>query len=459
MRHVIIFLTLFFCSLTGWAQTTEWYYDFDLGTSTEEGKGIVLGQDGNLYVAGTTDDETNVDIIVVSLTTEGKERWTYRYNGPITNSVDKANNIFYGNDNRIYVAGQYSVSANTYKFLVLCIDTSGNLVWEYQKPGTSGTGEALDVVEDNNHNALACGRVGTQFFVTSLNNQGQENWTYEIDDGTAYQLVFGNDGNTYVAGSIQNPQTSSFDLTVLQLNSSGKEGWTYFYNSADTGGDWANDIIYGSDGNLYVAGIEGYQGHNEQDIVVLSVDRSGKQRWVYLYDGPGEKPYFGETCYQIIQGKEGNLYVTGRDGGINTDLDVVVLSLDEEGAVNWIYRYAGVYGDYDMDFAITQTPDRNVHAAGYFCGLIAEVGMNSIHGTTGRGLWNYRYVGASISMDAAYDITSDIEGYVYLTGYDNVNDNNNKLFVIKLNPPRNSDGGTIIKGSFRSVTTNIILVV
>lgn len=432
------------------AQTTEWYYDYDLGTSTEEGKDIVFGNDGNIYVVGITDgSQINYDIVVISLTQEGTERWTYIYDGSVTNSKDGANKIYYGSDDRIYVAGYNSDSQDANKFFVLCLDNAGNYVWEYQFLDVLGTyGQAFDVVLGNDGNVYACGKVDYDFFVVSINSSGQQNWIYRLNgdcgymfcDDAANQLIYGEDGNLYVTGYIYNTSPTGKDLIVVSLTSGGQENWKYFYNSVDNGSDDGRDIIYGSDGNLYVMGIEGNQGHNENDILVLSVLPTGSERWTFMYDGPGEKPYWSEVPYEMIQGFDGNLYIAARDGGINTDLDCCVFSLTDDGEFRWVNRYAGVYGDYDMPFSLTQTPDGNVHAAGYFCGLIAEVGMLSVHGETGRRLWAYRYIGDSQSMDAAYGITSDPSGYVYLTGYDNENNNNNKLFVIKLNPPRNSDG-------------------
>jgi hypothetical protein len=447
-----LFTTLFILILSTVliAQTTEWYYNYDLGTSTEEGKDIVFGNDGNIYVVGTTDgSQINYNIIVISLTQDGTERWTYTYDSPVTNSTDGANKIYYGNDNRIYIAGYNSDSQDADKFFVLCLDNNGNYVWEYQFLDVLGAyGQAFDVVLGTDGNVYACGKVDYDFFVVSINSMGQQNWTYRLNgdcgymfcDDAANQLVYGEDDKIYVTGYLYNAAPTGKDLLVVSLTTGGQENWKYFYNSADNGGDAGQDIIYGRDGNLYIMGGEGNQGHNESDILVLSIQTSGSERWTFMYDGPGEKPYWSEVPYEMIQGFDGNLYIAARDGGINTDLDVCVFSVTEEGEFKWVNRYAGVYGDYDMPFSLTQTPDGNVHAAGYFCGLIAEVGMLSTHGETGRRLWAYRYIGDSESMDAAYGITSDPNGYVYLTGYDNVDNNNNKLFVIKLNPPRNSDG-------------------
>jgi hypothetical protein len=450
MKAFFSICTLFFLVSISLSQTTEWYYTYDPGTSSEEGRDIVLGDDGNLYIAGTTDGSTlNYDIVIISLTREGVERWRYVYDGPVESSHDGANTLCYGHDNRIYIAGYNQDSLGADKFFVLCLDTAGSYVWEYQFADTMGRfGQALDVVAGDDGNVYACGRVDYDFFVASINASGEQNWTYRLngscgyalcDDGAA-ALVYGDDGNIYITGYYYHPEPEGKDAVVVSLAGTGQENWKYFLNSIDDGSDDGRDIVYGTDGNLYVTGVEGNQGFSEHDILVFSLFPSGSLRWSYEYDGPGPKPYWSEVSYEMLRGSDGNLYVAARDGGVTSDLDFCLLSLTDGGSFRWASRYAGIYGDYDMPFSLTQTPDGNVHLAGYFCGLIGEIGMYSVHGTTGRGLWAYRCIGKSQSMDKATAITSDSSGFVYLTGYDNINNNNNRLFVVKLNPPRNSDG-------------------
>jgi len=452
MKKLLLFFITMLAITTTIAQTTEWYYDYDLGSSDEQGKDIIFGSDGNIYAVGTTDNNaTNYNIVLISLRKDGSQRWIYTYDGTYTGSNDGVSRIIYGSNNKIYLSGYTQTEADGNKFLVLCIDTSGVKDWEYVFTDVSGSyGQANDVVLGDDGNVYACGRVDHDFFAVSINNTGQQNWVYRVNGDCGYLLCddeavgieYRYADSIYVAGYLNRAAPNGKDIYVVSLNHLGNENWTYYYNSPDNGGDVAIDLVAGIDGNLYVAGTEGCLGANEGDIILLSLNSSGTERWNYIYDGPGPKPYWSETCYRLIQGDEGNIYVAGRDGGTDdADLDFMVISVSSDGNLRWVYRYNGVYTNYyDMAFALTQTPDGNVHAAGYYVGLISEFGMTSIHGETGRDLWTYRYAGQAYGGDIAYGITSDDEGYVYVTGYDWEPGPEKDLVVVKLNPPRNSDG-------------------
>ena len=70
----------------------QWVYRYDgPGENTDDARRVELGADGNLYVAGWhTDSSPSGDLVVISLTPEGDERWVYRYDGPAHNGWDEA---------------------------------------------------------------------------------------------------------------------------------------------------------------------------------------------------------------------------------------------------------------------------------------------------------------------------------------------------------------------------------
>ncbi|RPI65279.1 MAG: hypothetical protein EHM44_01025, partial [Ignavibacteriales bacterium] len=76
MKKLLLFFITMLAITTTIAQTTEWYYDYDLGSSDEQGKDIIFGSDGNIYAVGTTDNNaTNYNIVLISLRKDGSQRW------------------------------------------------------------------------------------------------------------------------------------------------------------------------------------------------------------------------------------------------------------------------------------------------------------------------------------------------------------------------------------------------
>lgn len=95
----------------------RWIYTQDgSGHSWDCANSLVMGGDGNVYATGVIDDSVTVnDIIVVSLTPSGEERWVYRYDGPDNDyDWDVGYSIAAGIGGNLYAAG-YSCGVGTYE--------------------------------------------------------------------------------------------------------------------------------------------------------------------------------------------------------------------------------------------------------------------------------------------------------------------------------------------------------
>ncbi len=190
----------------------------------------------------------------------------------------------------------------------------------------------------------------TQRWVYRYNGPGNS-----IDEGLS--LVFGSDGNIYTAGYSVGTG-SSYDFTVISLTVNGNQRWVYRYYGPIYGG--ANSVIYGADGNIYIAGYSNGNGPN-RDLMVISLTPTGAQRWVYRYNSPANS--YNEA-YSLVYGADSNIYVAGTSTGSGTDGDFTVVSLSSTGHGRWVYRYNGPANDYDAAFSIAYGADGNVYAAG-----------------------------------------------------------------------------------------------
>lgn len=447
------FISLWIILLLGFgahSQNHKWYYNYNNGHS-EIGQDIAYGADGYIYVAGTEDDDLDYDIIVIKINKSGGQEWIYTYEGP-PDKVMEVTEIQVGSDGNIYVCGT-TKNANDYdKFLVISISPGGSFRWDYiyDEEGDY-LSNANSVVFGNNGMVYAAGMADYDFLVAGIDaDSGEQEWIYWFDGGCSYALcddralaiALGSDGNIYASG--YTTESTEKQLALVSLTPAGQLNWKYLHPSFNIGASWGTDVVFGNDGRIYASCMI------NSDMGVVCVDGSGNYQWNCNVDGPGPEPYWGETCYELLYGIDDHVYVTGRAGGrdsqVDTDMDAAVMKVDLQGNPVWFYRYEGLYGDYDMAFSITQTPDTNVHVAGYFCGLLAEAGTISIDHRSGRDIWVMRYVGPAIDMDVAYAITSDEDGYLYVTGYDYKSNRLHDVYVWKLDPPRNTDGYYNLEG-------------
>ncbi len=366
----------------------RWVYRYDGPPSfVDWANSIVAGPDGNVYAAGMSyGSGTSGDFTVVSLTDSGVERWVYRYDGP-GNFMDEANSIVMGSDGNLFVAG-YSVGNGTdYDFTVVSLTDSGVERWVYRYDGPlSFMDWASSIVVGSDGNLYSAGTSygsGTSgdFTVVSLTDLGAERWVYRYDgtahssDG-AHSVIMGSDGNLYSAGTSYGSGTSG-DFTVVSLTDLGAERWVYRYDGTAHSSDGAYSVVMGSDGNLYVAGTS-CGTETSGDFTVVSLTDSGVERWVYQYNGSANRD---DRAHSITVGLDGNLYAAGGSHGSGTDEDFTIVSLSLDVGVSEGPKPSPV-----SDFRLLQNKPNPIHRStviSYSIPMATHVNL-SIYDITGR---------------------------------------------------------------------------
>jgi uncharacterized delta-60 repeat protein len=418
--------------------TERWVYRYNgPGNLSDEAYSLAFGRDGNIYTAGWCFDSTyGYDLTIISLTTTGTERWNYRYNGP-ANEWDKANSLIYGADGNIYVAG-YSRSINIDEdYIVLSLTPAGTERWVYRYNGPEYCREeAFSLVFGEDSNIYAAGytesyETNEDFTVISLTSSGTERWVYQYngpgnDDDLAYSVVYGIDGNIYIAG--MNNRVNNLDFTVIGLTATGNQLWVYRYNGP--GGayiDYANCLTYGTDGNIYAAG-ESCSNATESDFTVVSLTKDGIERWVYR-----ATEEFDDEANSIVYGDDGNIYAAGTSYRWRTHWDFIVISLAATGTERWVYRYDGPMNDEDYAHSIVYGLDGNIYVSGESRDSITSHDFVVIS-LTANGIerWVYRYNGLGNGNDGAYSLVYGVDGNLYAAGRSYGIDSTGDFTVISL---------------------------
>jgi len=435
------FLTLLYMTFAH-AQVERWVCIYEgQGNSPDYAHAIVYGMDGNIYVAGQIDsDGTDDDFTVVSLTPSGTERWVYTYNGP-GNNWDRALSLMYGTEGNIYISGTSYASSGD--FTVISLTSSGSERWVYTYDGTGGFNDfANSVVSGADGNIYAAGQCVDSsnhydFTVISLDSMGTERWCYlyngsaNYNDG-AHSVVYGLDGNIYVAGS-SNDSLTAIDFTVVSLTPSGDERWVYKYNGPENGIEGASSIVYGSDGNIYIAG----QCYNSSQggldyFTVISLTTSGTERWVYRFDSSG---HYWDGAMTLVYGLDGNIYAAGESQGFGSDRDFTVICLTPLGSERWVYTYNGPGNFWDWSNTLVYGLDENIYAAGRSMGISTWFDFIVIKlDTMGAEQWVYRYDRSENGSDEAYSITYGADNNIYVAGYSEGELTYYDFTVISLNP-------------------------
>jgi len=315
---------------------------------------------------------TYSDFTVLSLTTDGDTNWTYRHDGPGTiEDYDMACAIAYGLDGNIYAGGSSNARIGGGDFFVVSLSAAGDTNWTYRHGDTLLSGGRVRAIEYGaDGNVYAAGSnyyVGSHydFFVVSLSTTGDTNWTYSysgaLDYDAAYSVAYGQDGNIYVAGYTSETDSLWF-FTVVSLTDEGDENWVFRYPSEIIYIFRPEDIIvYGLDNNIYAAGKCMLPGESE-DFFVVSLSTAGDTNWIYRRNGKAnDRDYANE----IVYGSDGNIYAAGTICDEIRGPDFAVVSLSADGTENWVYTYSALQ-IYRLDEAhsIDYGSDGSIYAAG-----------------------------------------------------------------------------------------------
>ena len=430
----VIVVLLFSCS---WAQTERWVYCYHgPNDNADEALSVVYGRDGNIYAAGFVSDSAENDIAVISLTTNGVQRWIYTYNGS-GNYLDIAHRIICGPDSNLYLAGSSQGAGTEFDFVVLSLRPDGAERWVYRHDGTAHDWDAAyALVGGLDGNLYVAGTTcdtltNDDFTVISLTPDGTERWEYTYngpDDmfEEAVAITCGGDGNLYVAGGGFGGGTE--DLVVVSLTPQGHERWVYRYDGPGQSWDRATDIVWGADGNIYVSGWAS-STEGGYDFLILSLTPAGSERWVYRYDSPAHGL---DQAFELIYAPDGNLYSAGGTWGMETGADLTVISLTPAGGERWVYRYPGPKSD--RAHSIVYGTDGNLYTAGTICATDSFDFVVLSLRPDGAERWIYRYNREENSPDEAYDLTWGDDNNLYVAGYCWKRGNGRDFTVVSLNP-------------------------
>jgi lipopolysaccharide export LptBFGC system permease protein LptF len=271
------------------------------------------------------------------------------------------------------------------------------------------------------------------FVITQLHAQ-IERWIYTYNGvgnnaDEANSIVYGSDNNLYSAG-ISFGLTGDNDFAVVSIDTAGNYRWAYTYDGQGHVTDGANDIVYGDDGNVYAAGWCN-AGTGDIDICVAGVDTAGNEQWVYRYNGTAN---YVDNAFSIDRGVDGNIYAAGFTFTFASGVtDFIVISLTSAGSERWIYKYDGGGNPWNGANAIVYGPDNYIYAAGYCGGTSNDVDLAVVClDTAGNEEWIYKYNGPGNDDDEAMAILYGDDNNLYVAGYSGGSGSDDDFVVVSL---------------------------
>jgi len=251
-----------------------------------------------------------------------------------------------------------------------------------------------------------------------LHSQINKEWTARyngpsnnIDDAT--EIAIDSKGNIYIAGSSYGSGNNE-DYIVIKYSETGVQKWLALYNGPGNGPDIANAIAVDDSGNVIVTG--GSEGiGSSSDFSTIKYNSLGVQQWEARFTNSGNHR---DAAYAIIIDNSGNIYVTGESFDNIGGRDYLTIKYNSSGDEEWMARYDGANNE-DKAYAIAIDDSNNIFVSGVSGGDsttlidIATIKYSSL----GVQQWVARYNGPMNGNDGAFKITTDNEGNVYVCGY------------------------------------------
>ena len=435
-KIIFLFFTFHFSLLTLNAQpvSQEWAKYYDSGTEDCQSAGIGLDTFGNVYIAGKIQTETqNSNYITLKYNNSGAQQWVAFYNGPGTNSIDRATAIAVDPQGNVYVTGYSEATGfQTDDYLTVKYNTTGAQLWtaRYNGPG-NGIDDVSSIAVDKNGFVYVTGRsigIGTNYDIATIKYypNGDTVWVRRYNgtgnsDDYAGSVGVDSLGNVYVACYLN----TTINLSVIKYNSIGQFQWV-----ATSVQGYFPKLSLDKLGNVYLIGRTNNPNPPYDDYVTVKYNGQGVQQWASFYNGLANSM---DQPNAVKIDDSGNVYVTGRSSGAGTDFDYATVKYNSTGTQQWVRRYNGTGNYYDDATDLVIDNQSNV----YVTGASVELGHSSDFTTikynaAGTQQWLISYNGPpGNGDDYASAIAIDKAKNLYVTGISDIGGLTFQLLTIK----------------------------
>ncbi|PMQ02381.1 MAG: hypothetical protein CBR30_01695 [Dictyoglomus sp. NZ13-RE01] len=352
---------------------------------------------------------------------------------------DGANSIQQTSDGGYIVAGYtYSFGAGWSDVYILKLDENGNLLWQKTFGGSSDD-EANSIQQTSDGGYIVAGYTysfgaGGDVYILKLDADGNLVWKKTFggsSDDEANSIQQTSDGGYIVAGYTSSFGAGGRDVYILKLDANGNLVWQKTFGGS--GWDEAYSIQQTSDSGYIVAGYTESFGDSDEDVYILKIDENGELVWEKIFGGK-----YYDVVSSIQQTSDGGYIVAGYTKSFGAGgRDVYILKLDANGELVWQKTFGGWGGDEAR--SIQQTSDGGYIVAGYttsFGARGSDVYILKLD-ANGELVWQKNFGGDSSDGAFAIQQTSD-GGYIVAGNTESFGAGKSDVYILKLD----ADGNT-----------------
>ncbi len=380
----------------------------------DEGKGLRIDNDGNIYVVGFAEIEgKSTDIAILKYSPDGEFIWAKNYRNSESPLSDVGNAITLDSYGNIFVTGFAKSNDGLNDLVVLKYDPSGILLWQTSYDGENQlNSEGTDIAVDAYGNVYATGYTtvsgfNTDIVVIKINSNGTTEWIKPIgseQEDKAWGIVVDTDGYIYITGFTTDSDYP--DCYTAKLNSTGNILWSKTYNGGGNHIDKAWGIVVDTDGFVYITG-ETTDTNMNVNYITIKYSNTGNTLWSQVFDGTLHYQDVATAIGIIINNDNTkSVIVTGKSYGEDNNYDFATVRYNSvTGVQSQVDIFSSTEFTNDMPTDIAVYDNNKVVVTG-LSQLIIESNIEQSHITTIM----YKY-GKSTELTSGTNVPADFRLY------------------------------------------------
>jgi uncharacterized delta-60 repeat protein len=357
---------------TAWARTYN-----GTASDNDEGLGICVDGDGNVFVVGTTKENLfGNDLTILKYNSSGTFLWAKPFHSCELDKVDKGIAITVDRDQFIYVTGFTTAGDGTQNILLQKYDQEGGILWTKTEEGTSSLASSGQGIAVNTSGEIyvagyiAVPGQNTNIYIMKYDGEGNFLWEDNINgtassEDKAWGIVVDEEGDAYITGFVYQ-STGNRDSYTARYSSSGTRLWSKTYNGGGNSADKAWGIVVDEDRTVYITG-ETRDEYQNVNYLTIKYDESGNEVWVNTYNGTGDGSDIASAIGLVTSpSNERCVIVTGKSWGTNYNYDYATVRYSAASSTQLLvnrYSMSGISNDVAKDVAVTE--DNKVLITGY----------------------------------------------------------------------------------------------
>ncbi|HEY5535017.1 MAG TPA: SBBP repeat-containing protein, partial [Ignavibacteria bacterium] len=346
--------------------------------------GMKVDQSGNIFVISNIKSaETKNDFLTVKYNSSGIKLWENRYNG-LANDDDYVSKIALDKTGNIYVTATTIEESGLKYTTTIKYNTDGNMIWNAKK---QASGWVMGIyIDDNNYIFIL-----TSNDLIKYNSEGKEQSVIPLNSTshiTAADFAIDRNEYIYVVGEIRVAEKNT-DYMICKYDSKGNLLWSRQYDGKPNlsySWDRAEFIRIDSNSNIFVTG-QSIGTNTGWDIVSLKYDSFGNQLWFDRFMGTDVSALSQnqDLPQKLIMDKNGDVLICGESGNKNPSYDFTVLKYSSSGKLLWSRII-----DNGWAYDITSDENNDVYVSGDISFDIENQKFESIiikYSSNGELLW------------------------------------------------------------------------